>query len=187
MPSFLRPLLGRVIPALGMVLLAWIAWHKVDNWCNGACRDARAEAQQYGEQLKQARERSTALALLWAETLDKIDAAAKKAREERYETFANLEARSKSIRSSGSIRISADALGVWIDASRAANAQDPTVTGEREAIPDSIPGPADGIDTQESELRQKWIEAAAAYADARDLHLQCVRAYDALVNAAAQE
>ena len=58
----LLPILSRLLPALGILLALWFAWNRIDNWCNGACTDARAELATAQGQIQAAQERATALA-----------------------------------------------------------------------------------------------------------------------------
>lgn len=174
----LWPIVRPLLPYMIAVAAIGAGWLWLDQRCNAACQRATAKLKQAERLIEDAQQRATDLALLWSRSIDKAAEEATEAKRKRDATFASIADRSRHIGSSGSIRISADAFRLWVESSNAAN--DPAAAGEHQAPSDPIPIPAAGVDVAETELRDKWREAAAAYADARDLHMKCVAAYETI-------
>lgn len=183
MPAFLLPVLGRLIPVLGMMLLAWFAWHKVDNWCNSACQAQSQQLAEANSALQQAHERATALALLWSEAINKVEVRYVEVARDRAVAVQGLRERAGRIRPSTDpvrVRVPADALGVLGDAARLANSPEPAAAaGSDQVAAAPVPGPAGPADTTLSEWISFAVDAAEAYREASDKHQACVAAYEA--------
>ena len=188
MPALLLPILGRILPAIGLTLLAWFAWHKVDSTCwSSACREVSSELQQSKQALLQAHERATALALLWSEAINRVEVKYVEVARDRAVAVQGLRERAGRIRSStdrAHLVVSPDALRVLGDAASIANDTAPPAgdSGPGQAVPDAA-GPAETTLTDWLEFA---INAAEAYRDAEDKHLACVAAYEAIRNGQAQ-
>ncbi len=181
--AFLLPILGRLIPILGILFAAWFAWRAVDGWCNGACEDARAELVTAQAQIQEAQERATALALLWSEAINRVEVRYVEVARTRSDAAARLRERAGRIRLDGGgvgVRVPPAAVGLLDDAHRLAN--DPPAAGGDQSAPDPVPAPADTveIDTTLATWIATYLEAAIAYRDAADKHLACVAAYESL-------
>ena len=178
---FLLPILSRLLPALGILLALWFAWHKIDNWCNGACSDARAELATAQGQIQAAQERATALALLWSEAINRVEVRYVELAGNRADATAGIRERAGRIRpstSSVSVRVPADALGVLRDVAEFANDSAAPEGSQGAAAP--VPIPAGPAETSLADWVEFAIEAGAAYREAADKHHACVSAYDQL-------
>ena len=179
--AFLLPILGRLIPILGILFAAWFAWRAVDGWCNGACEDARAELVTAQAQIQEAQERATALALMWSEAINRVEVRYVELAGNRADAAANLRERAGRIRPATagvSIRVPADAVGVLGDVARFANDSPAPAVDQGAAAP--VPAPARDADTTLAEWISFAVEAGAAYREAADKHAACVAAYDSL-------
>ena len=179
--AFLLPILGRLLPVLGVLFAAWYAWHKADNWCNGACKDARAELSVAQGQIQAAQERATALALLWAKAINNVEVRYVELAGNRADATANLRERAGRIRpatSSVAIRVPDDALRVLGDVAEFAN-DTPAPEGNQGAS-EAVPVAAGGAETTLDEWIAFAIDAGEAYREAADKHQACVAAYDAV-------
>lgn len=179
--TFLLPILGRLLPILGVLFAAWFAWHKIDNWCNGACTDARAELATAQGQIQAAQERATALALLWSEAINRVEVRYVELAGNRADATAGIRERAGRIRpstSSVAIRVPIDALGVLRDVAEFANDSAAAEGSQGAAAP--VPIPAGPAETSLADWVEFAIEAGAAYREAADKHQACVAAYDQL-------
>ena len=179
--AFLLPILGRLLPVLGVLFAAWFAWHKADNWCNGACSEARAELSVAQGQIQAAQERATALALMWSEAINRVEVRYVELAGDRADAAANLRERAGRIRSATSgvsIRVPADARGVLRAVAEFANDSAAAEGGQGAAAP--VPDPAGPAETSLADWVEFAIEAGAAYREAADKHHACVAAYDQL-------
>ena len=178
---FLLPILSRLLPALGILLALWFAWHKLDTWCNGVCEDARAELSVAQGQIQAAQERATALALMWSEAINRVEVRYVELAGDRADAAANLRERAGRIRSATSgvsIRVPADAVGVLGDVARLANDSPAPAVDQGAAAP--VPVATGDADTTLAEWVDFAVEAGAAYREAADKHAACVAAYDSL-------
>ena len=180
--AFLLPILGRLLPVLGVLFAAWFAWYKIDHSCwTSACKDARAELSVAQGQIQAAQERATALALLWAKAINNVEVRYVELAGNRADATASLRERAGRIRHSTgsvSVRVPPDALGVLGDVARFAN-DSPAPEGNQgasEAVPDAA-GPAE---TTLTDWVAFAVDAAEAYRDAADKHKACVAAYESL-------
>ena len=179
--AFLLPILGRLLPAIAILITVWIGWRAVDGWCNGACKDARAELVTAQGQIQAAQERATALALMWSEAINRVEVRYVELAGNRADAAANLRERAGRIRPATagvSIRVPADAVGVLGDVARFANDSPAPAVDQGAAAP--VPAPARDADTTLAEWISFAVEAGAAYREAADKHAACVAAYDSL-------
>lgn len=181
--AFLLPLLLRALPFIAAAALAWYGWHRVDNWCNSACVEQRTQLGNARTQIGIAQARATALALLWAEAINRVEVRYVEVVRARTDAVAGVRERAGRIRSDtdrAHLVVSRDALGVLHDAERIANDTAPAAgdSGPGQAVPDAA-GPAETTLTDWLEFA---INAAEAYRDAEDKHLACVAAYEAIRN-----
>ena len=179
--AFLLPILGRLLPAIGILIAVWLGWRAVDGWCNGACKDARAELVTAQGQIQAAQERATALALMWSEAINRVEVRYVELAGNRADAAANLRERAGRIRPATagvSIRVPADAVGVLGDVARFANDSPAPAVDQGAAAP--VPAPARDADTTLAEWINFAVEAGAAYREAADKHAACVAAYDSL-------
>ena len=181
--AFLLPLLLRALPFLAAAAVAWYGWHRVDNWCNSACVEQRTQFENARTQIGIAQARATALALLWADAINRVEVRYVEVVRDRADAVAGVRERAGRIRSDtdrAHLVVSRDALGVLHDAERIANNTAP-------AAGDSGPGqavsaPAGPAETTLTDWLEFAINAAEAYRDAEDKHLACVAAYEAIRN-----
>ena len=183
MMAFLLPLLLRALPFLAAAAIAWSGWHRVDNWCNSACVEQRTQLGNARTQIGIAQARATALALLWAEAINRVEVRYVEVFRARTDAVAGVRERAGRIRSDtdrAHLVVSRDALGVLHDAERIANDTAPAAgdSGPGQAVSDAA-GPAETTLTDWLEFA---INAAEAYRDAEDKHLACVAAYEAIRN-----
>jgi hypothetical protein len=182
---FLLPILSRLLPALGILLALWFAWHKLDTWCNGACEDARAELVTAQGQIQAAQERATALALLWSEAINRVEVNYVELAGNRADATAGIRERAGRIRPSTSsvvVRVSPDALRVLGDVAEFANDSAAPEGSQGAAAP--VPDAAGAAETTLADWVEFAIEAGAAYREAADKHQACVSAYDLLRSSA---
>ena len=183
MPALLLPILGRLLPIVGMALLAWFAWHKVDNWCNSACEAKSLQLSEATAALQQAHERATALALLWSEAINRVEVRYVEVARDRVVAVQGLRERAGRIRSDtdrAHLVVSRDALGVLGDAANIANNTAPP--GGDSGAGQAVSAPAGPAETTLTDWLEFAINAAEAYRDAEDKHLACVAAYEAIRN-----
>ena len=181
--AFLLPLLFRALPFLAAAALAWYGWHRVDNWCNTACQSERTQFENARTQIGNAQARATALALLWAEAINRVEVRYVEVVRARADATANVRERAGRIRSDtdrAHLVVSRDALGVLHDAERIANDTAPAAgdSGAGQAVS----APAGPAETTLTDWLEFAISAAEAYRDAEDKHLACVAAYEAIRN-----
>lgn len=157
------------------------AYRHVENWCNDACKAQTERADTLQAEKKQAQDRATALALKWAEQVDKTEVAAKARREANDVTFASLKNRARSLPVRGTLTLGRDTQRLLLDASRAANAATPAAKPYEGA--DAVPAPSESasvIVIDERDLANSWIDAGLAYKDAVDLFHACRDHYTGL-------
>ena len=181
--AFLLPLLLRALPFLAAAALAWYGWHRVDNWCNSACVEQRTQLGNARTQIGIAQARATALALLWAEAINRVEVRYVEVVRARTDAVAGVRERAGRIRSDtdrAHLVVSRDALGVLHDAERIANDTAPAAgdSGAGQAVS----APAGPAETTLTDWLEFAINAAEAYRDAEDKHLACVAAYEAIRN-----
>ena len=189
MPAFLIPLLIRGAMALAVVAALWMVWHRVDNWCNEACQSAQTETAeartQIGllhTQIRQAQERATALALLWAESINRVEVRYVEVARDRTNAAAGVRERAGRIRHSTDpvrIVVPPDALGVLGDAAALANAEPPAAAEGDQRPAEAVPVAAGPAETTLTDWLAFAVDAAEAYREAADKHLACVSAYEA--------
>jgi hypothetical protein len=166
--SFLPYIIGAVAVA-GTVYAGYRWYHGL---CNDRCRIAEERATLAEEAIQVAQARATHLALLWANAINHVEV--------RYvEVVKERIVRVEAIReSAGKIKPATDAVVVPVpaDASRVLSDSAHLANGTAPASGDSSPAQA-VPETTDSTLTE-WItfsvEAAAAYADAREKHQACV-------------
>lgn len=179
--AFLLPILGRLIPILGILFAAWFAWRAVDGWCNGACEDARAELVTAQAQIQEAQERATALALMWSEAINRVEVRYVELAGDRADAAANLRERAGRIRPATdrvSIRVSADALGVLDSAGRLANADAPAAAEGDKGTAAPVPDASGAAETTLTDWVAFAVDAAESYREAADKHMACVNLYE---------
>lgn len=159
---------------LAAILLGVLAW-KADHYCNTVCRDARAERDQLVTEKKAAQERATALALLWAKSVDDAERKERERETEATRRYDSLLARAEAINRGSGLRLSVGTIGVLTDASREANAA--RSPAEHQDAPETVPPAAD---TDEREIAIAWVKASEAYADAFGKWQACVSFYESL-------
>jgi hypothetical protein len=168
-------LLPYLIGGIAVASLAGWVWWQANSWCNRACREYRDEATLAQAQLGVARERATALALLWSEAIQRVETRYVEFVKWRTQTF--VEIRERPYHAEGSITLGPDARGVLADSASAANSAGPPASGE--GSPQAVPEAAGSVTTA-----QEWItfatDAAEAYADAREKWLACVSWADSI-------
>lgn len=181
--DFLLHLLLRALPFIAAAAVAWYGWHRVDNWCNSACVEQRTQFENARTQIGIAQARATALALLWADAINRVEVRYVEVVRARTDAVAGVRERAGRIRSSTDpvrVRVPADALRVLGDAASIANNTAPPAgdSGTGQAVPD----PAGPAETTLTDWLEFAINAAEAYRDAEDKHLACVAAYEAIRN-----
>lgn len=185
--SFLPHLIGLAVVAG----LLWGAWSAVNGWCNGACKVATERADEAWVRVKaaddaiaRAQERATALALLWSEAIQRVEVRHVEVVKWRTRTFVEYRERAAGAEVSGTITLSPGAVSVLADSASAANDPGPAAGGEGTAAP--VPEPAGDTATEAREWVEFAVEAAAAYADARDKWQACVSWAGAITQAEAK-
>lgn len=171
------------VAALAVFGTVAAAWYQLQHWENAAYRKVQAERDKALAALKEcadhreaAKKRADYLAGLWAEQVDKTEAASRQKQEARNATFGGLVDRAKASDRRARIVLSDDTVRLWADASSAANAATPAGVGE-------APAAAVPASTSEAELSVFYVEAARAYADAVAQWQSCVSFYEGLRHA----
>jgi hypothetical protein len=162
------------LPWLLGALALGVGYYKAQHWCNTVCLEKGAKLKQAEQQIEDARQRATDLALLWAKEVDQAEEKNRAAANQRAKDFAALEDRVRSLSSRLSIALSADADRVWRDSSREANAA--RDAQEHPETADPVPNPT----YSEQDLAAFFVAAAKAYADAYGQWLACVNYYEGL-------
>ena len=180
----LLSLLPYAIGLAAVAGLVWGAWSAVNNWCNGACRAATERADKADAAIVAAHDRATALALLWSEAIQRIEVRHVEVVKWRTRTFVEYRERAAGVEVSGTITLSPGAVSVLSDSANSANDPGPTAVGEGTAAP--VPEPAGDTATEAREWVEFAVEAAAAYADARDKWQACVSWAGAITQAEAK-
>lgn len=179
--AFLLPILGRLLPILGVLFAAWYGWHRLDNWCNAACQSASSKLTIAEQQITAAQERATAIAMLWAKAINNVEVRYVEVVSERTAAASGLRERAGRIRpatDSVSVRVPADALRVLDDAAKLANNSAAPAVDQRPTAP--FPDAAGPAETTLSDWVAFAVDAAEAYRDAADKHSACVAAYESL-------
>lgn len=163
--------LGRVWPyLLGAALLLGGYW-ALDHWHNAAWQTANARADAAETKLAAAQKRATDLALLWSAQVDKSDKEARDAKAKAVADYVRQQDVVRHLSVLPTLRISADAWRVLVDATDFANAAaSPSVN---QNAPQAI---------SEAALGQYALDAADAYLDARAHWSSCVSFYESLQN-----
>lgn len=178
---FLLPILSRLLPALGILLALWFAWHKLDTWCNGVCEGARADLVVAQGQIQAAQERATALALLWSEAINRVEVRYVDLAGNRANAAAGIRERAGRIRPATdrvSIRVPVDALGVLDSASRLANADAPAAAEGDKGTAAPVPDASGAAETTLTDWVAFAVDAAESYREAADKHMACVNLYE---------
>lgn len=186
LPGIVQRLLPYVLGIAFVLLVGWWIHRVANSWCNGACQEAREEVVQLTQErdgllagIKAAQDRASALAVLWAEAIQKVEVRYVEAKREQSKVFAGLRERAGRIRLAPAgtpLVVPADVGGLLADAHRGANGGEDTAPagGDSQAAA-PVPETAGGaVDTTLAEWAQFAVEAAEAYADARSKHLACV-------------
>ena len=183
MMAFLFPLLLRALPFIAAAAVAWYGWHRVDNWCNSACVEQRTQLGNARTQIGIAQARATALALLWAEAINRVEVRYVEVVRARTDAVAGVRDRAGRIRSDtdrAHLVVSAAAISVLGDAANIANNTAPP--GGDSGAGQAVSAPAGPAETTLTDWLEFAINAAEAYRDAEDKHLACVAAYEAIRN-----
>lgn len=177
--------LPHILGVIFVALVAWWGWRIANGWCNGACEaeqekvaQVTLEREELRVAVKAAQDRASALAVLWADAVQRVEVRYVEARRESSAIFAGLRERAGRVRSATSavsVPVPAGALSVLIDAHRSANgAADPAAAGGDRGAPEAVPEAPGGAVTNLAEWIDFATAAAEAYADARQKHLACV-------------
>ena len=118
-------LLG-LLPYLAAGLALFGAYRGVQNWCNDACKDARAETVAAVNELADYKAQQArivaAMSAAWDKTRQESDSHARETEQARAAQFTTLEERAKAVAATGGLRFSAGAIRVFDDARAAASA-----------------------------------------------------------------
>ena len=171
MPAFLIPWLIKGAMVLALAGFVYALWYRVDHWCNSACTNVTEERDLLTASIKAAQQRATDLAILYADTLEKVDAALKVAEAERSQKFAALRDRATRAGANRSVVVSPESVRLWDESSRAGNGQEtaPAGIGEERAAISSV---------SEADLNQFIVDAAAAYRAVNEARLACIALYE---------
>jgi len=166
-------LLGLLPYIIGGILVASLAgwlWWRAQHWCNVVCEEATERAAVADAKLVEAQNRATHLALLWADAVQRVERVYVEKVVERETKFAGIRERAGRINVAGGIRLSPDAVGVLADSAATANnsAAPGASEGTTQAVPESP------RDTSAEEWVRFAVDAADAYADAREKWASCV-------------
>jgi len=166
----LLPYLLGTVAAAGVV--GWGYW-QATNWCNRACTTATERADAAEARIVEAQERATALALLWADAVQRVEVKYVEVVKWRTNTVVRWRERAASAGFAGSIQLAPDARGLLGDVARDANAPGPAAGGE--VAPAPVPEAAgQSVTTSAQDWAAFAIDAAAAYSEAADKHRACV-------------
>jgi hypothetical protein len=158
--SFLPYILGAL--ALAGTLYAGYRWYH--NLCNDRCRIAEQRATLAEEAIKAAQARASHLALLWADAIQRVERVYVERQVERSRQFSNLRERAGAISNEILVPIPVPHLHILRDAA--------ALAGTDSAAPQGDSGASEAVPA--SAWTAFAIDAAAAYADARDKHQACV-------------
>lgn len=176
--------------AAAAVAAAWALWWKVDHWCNAACTDLQAVVARLEGEKKAAQERASAIAVMWADGLNKVEVRYVEVERAVRNTFAGLRDRTRGVSadSSGGIRLGSRAVELLDDAHRAANAGDPSAPQVDHRPAEAVPvAPSDETSSATGDViltpeafAALYVDAAEAYRDAYEKWKAAVAAYEEL-------
>jgi hypothetical protein len=164
MPAFLIPWLLRLGMLVAFAVVLASLWWQINGWCNAACRIAEERATLAEETIKVAQARASALALLWARAIEHVETRYVEKVVIRERDFAGLRERAGKINSDVLVPMSVPELVILRDAA--------ALAGTDSAPPAADSGASQGVPA--TAWTQFAIDAADAYADARDKHASCV-------------
>lgn len=168
MPAFLIPWLIRGAMVLAVLAAVYAAWYKVDRTCwTTACKDQSVRAEVAESAIRVAQDRATALALLWAQSLEKVRIEYRDRVVVRDRQFSNLRERAGKITNEVLVPIDVPTLVILRDATALANATNPAAAGSDQS-------PSEAVSVPSGDWTRFAVEAAAAYRDAVDKHMACV-------------
>lgn len=148
------------IAALAFLGVVGVVQHKVQHWCNSACKEARSERDTLAAEKKEALRREAAIAVKYGEQVAATQAAEAKREGERNAQFATIRplpaAAARAV-------VPAGVVGVLADATRAANAAG-TAAGPAQASPI----PAAAADSSGELIAGWFVEVARIHAECRD-------------------
>lgn len=173
------PILLRALPYILAAILAGVVVYRANHWCNTVCKDARVERDQLVAEKMAAQERATALALLWAKSLDDAERKERERESEAARRYDSLLARAQAVDRGPGMRLSVGTIRLLDDASAAANLARPPAVDQDPA--ESVPPASDTTD--EREIAVAWVKASEAYADAFGKWQSCVNFYQSLRSA----
>lgn len=153
-------------------VIGWGYW-QATNWCNRACETATERAEAAEARIVEAQERATALALLWADAVQRVEVQYVEVVKWRTKVVTEWKERIADAGFAGTIELAPAARGLLGDIARDANATGPAAGGE--VAPAPVPQAAgEPVTTSAQEWAAFAIDAAAAYAEASDKHRACV-------------
>ena len=152
------------IAALAFLGVVGVVQHKVQHWCNSACKEARSERDTLAAEKKEALRREAAIAVKYGEQVAATQAAEAKREGERNEQFATIGTRVRTLPAAAARAVvPAGVVGVLADATRAANAAG-TAAGPAQASPI----PAAAADSSGELIAGWFVEVARIHAECRD-------------------
>lgn len=153
-------------------LLGWLAW-QWSAFKEGLREEGRAEVRaEWAAERAQLIAARDAMIMRWAKAIQEVERVYITKVEWRTRTFVEYRERAAGAEVSGTITLSPGAVSVLADSAGAANDPGPAAGGEGTAAP--VPEPAGDTATEAREWVEFAVEAAAAYADARDKWQACV-------------
>lgn len=160
------------------VAAIWGIVYKVQHWCNKACVQAQSERDVLAREKKEAQERATALAGLWAATVEKADAAANQRQKETNATFATLNQRIAAL-SHGTVAVSSAANLVLRDITDAANATNTAAASQvNSGTAAAVSEAAGPVEYDQTEFVKYIASGAEAYRIAFGKWQSCVEQYN---------
>lgn len=169
------------VMALAAAGAMYAIYSKVMHWCNTACVEVTAERDALQAEKTAAQERATALALLWADGLNKVEVRYVEQVKVVERVFGELRDRARAVVGGGGIQLRADEQRVLLDAHRAANPDpDPAVAAVDHRPAEAVPAATGDTIITPAQYAQAYVEGAEAYRDAYDKWQAAVAAYNAL-------
>lgn len=167
----------RLAPYIIGAVLIGFGYYKAQTWCNAACEKQQERADTLQAEKDAAIANRNALALKWADAIQKTERVYVESAVRREDDFRGIRGRAPSGRGA-SVRVPVDAvsIGMLNDAHRLANPDSPAASRIDEAAP-AVSAPAT---VSVEECRDTYINGAEAYLDAWLGWRGVTKAYEAI-------
>jgi hypothetical protein len=191
--AFLKNYLWEILGVLAIGLVVFFVYNGLSKWCNKACEkvtvravDAESKVLALESSIQAARDRATALALLWSKEVTSSEKKYAQELQATLDLFHQLDARSKGVSRTPVLPVAPSTNRLLSDATAAANATNPPTATDSIDPSAAVPAApqrsevAEGSILSEEDITSSWISAAKAYASCKLAWASCVSTYNAI-------